>query len=115
METLGKIFHMNFLEYVHWFMSIRIYHTKDHSISVYQDTYSTFIVDKYLDTSTVKTSANVYKTTFPYDLLITNNDVSTSDKKVENLTRELIIHYRACIGSLIYLLSKSVDLNFVVH
>ena len=36
-------------------------------------------------------------------------------KKVEKLTRECNIHYRACIGSLIYLLSIRVDLSFTVH
>ena len=33
-DTLGKIFHVNFLEYAHWFMTIRISQMKDHSISV---------------------------------------------------------------------------------
>ena len=36
-------------------------------------------------------------------------------KKVEKLTREFDIHYKACIGSLIYLLSTRVDLSFAVH
>ena len=49
-DTLGKIFHVNFLGYAHWFMSIRISHMKDHSISVDQARYSTSIVNKYLDT-----------------------------------------------------------------
>ena len=31
-DTLGKIFHVNFLGYAHWFMSIRISQLKDHSI-----------------------------------------------------------------------------------
>ena len=31
------------------------------------------------------------------------------------MTREFIIHYRACIGSLIYLLSTKADLSFAVH
>ena len=33
-DTLGKIFHVKFLGYAHWFMSIRISHMKDHYISV---------------------------------------------------------------------------------
>ena len=41
--------------------------------------------------------------------------VSTSDEQVESLTREYNIHYRACIGYLIYLLSTRVDLSFAVH
>ena len=45
-DTLGKRFHVNFLGYAHWFMSIRISHLKDHSISVDQARYSTSIVAK---------------------------------------------------------------------
>ena len=48
-------------------------------------------------------------------MIFTKEDVSTSDEKVEKLTREYNIHYRACIGSLIYLLSTRVDLSFAVH
>ena len=55
-DTLGKRFHMKFLGYAHWFISIIIYHMKDHSISVGQDKYATSIVAKYLDTATVKLS-----------------------------------------------------------
>ena len=36
-------------------------------------------------------------------------------RKLRSLTRECNIHYRSCIGSLIYLLSTRVDLSFVVH
>ena len=114
-DTLGKILHVNFLGYAHWFMSIRIYHMRDHSISVDQARYATYIVAKYLDNTTVKTSTNFYKTTFPSGMIFTNADTSTSDKQVEKLPREFNIHYRACIGSLIYLLSTRVDLSFSVH
>ena len=96
-------------------MSIKLSQLKDHSIYVYQDIYATSIVAKYSDTDTVKVSKTFYKTTFPGDMIFTKGDVSTSDEKVENLTREYNIHYRACIGSLIYLLSKRVDLSFAVH
>ena len=92
---------MNFLGYSHWFMSIRIYQLKDHSISVDQARYTTSIVEKYLDNTTVKVSKTFYKTTFPDDMIFTKEDVSTSDEQVEKLTREYNIHYRACIGSLI--------------
>ena len=44
--TLGKILHVNFLGYAHWFMSIRMSHMKDHSISVDQAIYATSIVSK---------------------------------------------------------------------
>ena len=45
-DTLGKIFHVNFLVYAHWFVSIRISQMKDHSISVDQARYATSIVAK---------------------------------------------------------------------
>ena len=48
-------------------------------------------------------------------MIFTKEDVSTSDEQVDKLTREYNIHYRACIGSLIYLLSTRVDLSFAVH
>ena len=68
-----------------------------------------------MDTTTVKASTNFYKTTLPADIIFTKEDVSTSDEQVEKLTREFNIHYRACICSLIYLLSTRVDLSFAVH
>ena len=40
-DTLGKIFHVNFLGFAHWFMSIRISQLKDHFISVDQTRYAT--------------------------------------------------------------------------
>ena len=106
---------MNFLGYAHWFMSIRISQLKDHSISVDQARYDTSIVEKYLDTATVKVSNNFYETTLPADMIFTNEDVSTSDEQVEKLTREYNINYTTCIGSLIYLFSTRVDLSFAVH
>ena len=45
-DTLGKRFHVNFLGYANWFMSIRISQMKDHSVSVYQARYATSIVSK---------------------------------------------------------------------
>ena len=52
-DTLGKIFHVKFLRYAHWFISIRISQMKDHSIYVDQTRYATSIVEKYLDIATV--------------------------------------------------------------
>ena len=40
-DTLGKRFHVNFLGFAHWFMSIRISQLKEHSISVDQARYAT--------------------------------------------------------------------------
>ena len=68
-DTLGKRFHVNFLGFAHWFMSIRISQLKDSSISVDQARYATFIVAKYLDTATVKLSNKFYKTKLPADMI----------------------------------------------
>ena len=86
-DTLGKIFHVNFLGYAHWFIPIRIYQIKDHSISMDQDRYATSIVAKYLDIDKVKASTKFYNTTLPSDMIFTKADASTSDEKVEKLTR----------------------------
>ena len=115
MNTLGKIFHMNFLGFAHCFMSISILQIRDHSNSVDQTIYSTSVVEKYLDTATVKKSTKFYKTTFKSDIIFTKDDTSTSDEKVEKLTNELNIYYRACIGSLIYLLYTRLYLSFLVY
>ena len=81
------IFHVNFLGYAHWFMSTRMFHIKDHSISVDQARYATSIVAKYLDIATVKASEKCYNTTLQYDMIFTKADISTSDEKVDKLTR----------------------------
>ena len=88
---------------------------RDHSISVDQIRYTTYIVAKYLDTATDKASKKFYNSILPYDMIFTKADESTSDYKVDKLTREFNIHYRACIGSLLYLLSTRVDWSFAVH
>ena len=79
-------------------MSIRISQLKDHSISVDQARYFTYIVAKYLDTVTVKVSTKFYKKTLTADMIFTKEDVYTSDEQIEKFTREYNIHYRACIG-----------------
>ena len=80
MNNLGKRFYVNFLGYAHWFMSIRIYQMKDNSIYVDQDRYATFIVAKYLDTTTVKAGTKFYNNTLTSDMIFTKYDTSTSDK-----------------------------------
>ena len=86
-DTLGKRFHIKFLDYAHWFMSIIISQMKDHSISVDQARYATSVVAKYLDTATVKVSTKFYRTTLPSDMISTKEDVSTRDEQFEKLTR----------------------------
>ena len=114
-DNLGKIFHVKFLGYAHWFMLIIISQMKVHSISVDQARYATSIAAKYLDTDTVKGSKKNYKTIFPSDMIFTKDETSTSDKQVDKLTKELYIHYRACIVSLVYLFSTRVYLSFAFH
>ena len=79
-DTIGNIFHVNFLGYAHWFMSIRISYMKDNFISVDQSRYSTSVLGKYLYTVTVKTSTKFYKTTLPSDMIFTKAYASTSNK-----------------------------------
>ena len=64
-------------------MSIITSPLKDHSISVDQARYATSVVEKYLDTATVKVSNKFYKTTLPADMIFTKEDVSTSDYQKE--------------------------------
>ena len=48
-------------------------------------------------------------------MIVTKEDSSTSDEKVEVLSGEYNIHYRYCVLSLIYLLYTMVDQWFSVH
>ena len=68
-----------------------------------------------MDNVTVKVSTKFYKNTFPADIIFIKEYVSTSYEQVVKLTREYNNNYRACIGSLIYLLSTRVDLSFAVN
>ena len=45
-NSLGNIFHVNFLGCAYWFMSIIISQIKGHYISLYQARYATSIVAK---------------------------------------------------------------------
>ena len=56
---------------------------KDHSILVDQARHNTSVVDSV----TVNTSAKFYKTNFPSNIIFTKSDASTSDEKIEKLTR----------------------------
>ena len=48
-------------------------------------------------------------------MIFTKEYASTSDEQVEVLYRKYNIHYRACVGSPIYLLSTRVDSFFAAH
>ena len=109
------IFNVNFLLFAHWFMSISISHMNYHYISVYQARYAASILAKYLDTASFKTSTKFYKTNFPSDMIFTKADSSSSEEQVDKLTKELNIHYKACIISLINILSTRVYFSFVVR
>ena len=78
-DNLGHRIHVNFLVYAHLFMSIRISQMKYHSISVDQARYDTSIVEKYLDTDTVKANTKFYNTILPSDMIFTKEDASISD------------------------------------
>ena len=97
LDTLIKRFHVKFLGFSHRFMLITISLIKDRSISVNKDRYTTSILTNYLNTDIVKTNTKLYKTTSPFKMVFTNDYVSTSDYKVEKLTRKFNIHYKACI------------------
>ena len=86
-DALGNRLHVNLLEYAHWFMSIRIYQMKDHSIPLDNSRYASSSVEKYLDTATVKASKTFLKNTLPSDMIFTKSDTSTSDEQVDKLTR----------------------------
>ena len=79
MDTLGNRFHVNFLGYAHWFMSIMISQLKDQSISEDQARYATSVVAKYLDTATIKENSKFHKTPLNHDMILTNEYTSTSD------------------------------------
>ena len=79
-DTLGKIFHMNFLGYSHCFISIRIYQMKVHSIYVDQARYDTSVIAKYLYTSTVENNAK-------YDTIIF---VKYGDKPLVVVTSRIV-------------------------
>ena len=80
--NLGKRFHVNFMGFSHWFIYISIFQLRCHSVSLYQDRYATYIVDRYLDTDTVKKGKKNYNNTLPSDMIFAKDYVSTSDEKV---------------------------------
>ena len=96
--TLGKILHVNFLGYAHWFISIRISQHEDFSILVDLSRYATSVVAKYLDTITINENQIFHKTNITHDMIFTKEDDSTSEQQVEVLFREYKIHYRSCVG-----------------
>ena len=96
-------------------MFIGISKLEDHSISVDQARCDSSIVEKYLDSATIKETSKLYKTTLTHDMIFTKEYDSTSDKQVELISREYNIHYIDFVGSLIYLLYKRMDLCFAVQ
>jgi hypothetical protein len=47
-------------------------------------------------------------------MIFTKDDASKNDVQVEDLMRKYNVHYRACIGALIYLTATRVDISFLV-
>ena len=79
MDSLGKRLHVNFLGYANWFMSIIISKTKEYFIPVDQDIYATSVVEKYLDTTTIKENPKFHRTTLSHDVILTKEYIFTSD------------------------------------
>ena len=79
MDTLGNIFHVNLIGYLHWFISIIISQLRGHFISLDQASYATSVVEKYLDTAKIKENSNFCKTTLPHDIIFTQGDSYTND------------------------------------
>ena len=79
LDKLVRMFHVKFLGYAHWFISIRISQLKDYIIPVDQSRYTTSVLTKYLDTDTIKWGSKVHKATLPHDMICTKEDASTSD------------------------------------
>ena len=92
MDTLKKRFHVNFLGYAHWFMSIIISEMKYHSIYVGQDIYATSIVAKKLDTSTVKESTTFYNTTFPRSAYLEFHKYTNRHSHQHKIRQQFLIH-----------------------
>ena len=63
MENITTKEVINFLGYAHWSISIRKSQLKENSISVFKARYDTSIVEKYLDTSTIKENSKFDQTT----------------------------------------------------
>ena len=87
LDTAGQIFHAKFLEYTHWFMSIRISQLGYHSISVHQARYATSDVDNCLENAKMLIY-KFHKNNLTHDMVLTKYDVSNSDEQVEKLSRE---------------------------
>ena len=80
-----------------------------------QSRYSTAVVSKYLDNSTIKENSKFHETKLTHYIIFTKQYASTSDEQAELLSGDYNIHYRYFMGSLIYLLSTIVYLCFSVH
>ena len=70
-DTLEKRFHVNFIGYVPWFMSISISQLKNNYISQEQNRYATSVVANYQDTATIKENSKCHKTTLPQYMIFT--------------------------------------------
>ena len=62
-----------------FFMSVSISQLKDHYISVDQDRYAIYVVEKYLDTATIKENSWIRNTALPHDIIFTKEYASVSE------------------------------------
>ena len=79
MDTPGKIFHVNLLGYSYWCIFIRVSQSKDHCVLVDQARYATSVVEKYIDTATIKKTSNFNNAPLPNDMIFTKEYASTID------------------------------------
>ena len=66
MDTIVKRLHVKILGYAQWSMCIIISQLKEHSISVDQGRYATYVVVNFLDNVTIKEILKIHKTTLPH-------------------------------------------------
>ena len=80
-----------------------------------QARYATSVVEKCIDTATIKLNSKFHKSTLTHDMILTKEDPSISYEQLGVLSIEYNIYYRDCVGSLIYILSTRVDLCFSIQ
>ena len=84
-------------------MSIRILQIRDHSISVDQEMYATYVLENYLETDTIKENSKFHRNTVPHNMIFIKKYDSTRNEKAEILYRAYNIQYINVLGQIIYL------------
>ena len=94
-DTFWNIFYVNFLGYTHWFMSIRIYQTKDHSVSVDQARYDPSS-DKFRLTWTnvhiLRSSHGIYFTKYPQTIFQELQNYTNIHSHQHKIKQQFLFH-----------------------